>query len=255
MNSIKAAPLGLMTGLCLLLFALAGGTSRAGISAEAQGIYADLLKNYVNNGWVDYKGLQSKEAALDQYLDHLAGVDASKLPRPDRFAFYINAYNAWTIKLILSGYPGIKSIKDLGNLYKSPWKKKFVRLGGTITTLDHIEHDILRPRFKDPRVHFAINCAALSCPPLLSEPYQGNRIDPQLDGVARAFINNPKRNYMIKSKLYVSRIFKWFKEDFNEDIIGFIGKYAEGTLKKQLTAAREKINIKYLHYDWSLNGK
>jgi len=253
MKTIKTAPLFTVIGF-YLLFSLAGGMSWAETSTKLHGTYAGLLKNYVSSGWVDYKGFQTNEAVLDQYLDRLAEVDASTLSSPDRFAFYINAYNAWTIKLILSGYPGIKSIKDLGNLYKSPWKKKFVRIDGTITTLDYIEHDVLRPQFKDPRVHFAINCAALSCPPLLSEPYHGGRLDRQLDEAARAFINNPKRNYIKKSKLYVSKIFKWFKDDFNDDIIGFFNKYAEGDLKKELTAEK-KIKLKYLAYDWSLNGK
>ncbi len=218
-------------------------------------IYATLLEKHVKQGLVNYRGFKTDEARLDQYLKVLEKTDSSALPRNEQFAFYVNAYNAWTIKLILSGYPGIQSIKDLGSIIKSPWKKKICRIDGDVITLDDIEHSILRPRFKDPRVHFAINCAALSCPPLNSEPFRGSTLDRQLDTSAGAFINNPQRNYIKGSTLYVSKIFKWFAEDFNDDIVGFFLKYAEKELKKDLEAKGDQINIKYLHYDWSLNGK
>jgi len=120
---------------------------------------------------------------------------------------------------------------------------------------DDIEHNILRPRFKDPRVHFAINCAAKSCPPLRSEPYREDELDQQLDEMTRAFVNDLKSNRLEDHTLYVSSIFKWFTEDFNKDIVGFFLKYAKGDLKEQLEANREKIKVKYLDYDWSLNGK
>ncbi|MDX2497476.1 MAG: DUF547 domain-containing protein, partial [Desulfobacterales bacterium] len=109
------------------------------------------LEIYVQNGTVDYQGFKNEEAKLDQYLKVLEEIDTKKLSRDEQFAFYINAYNAWTIKLILTGYPGIKSIKDLGSIFKTPWEKRFARIDGDILTLDHIEHDILRPGFKDPR--------------------------------------------------------------------------------------------------------
>ena len=218
-------------------------------------LYTELLKEYVKDGVVNYQGFKNDEATLDQYLKVLEHVDTKKLSRNEQFAFYVNAYNTWTIKLILSGYPGVKSIKDLGSLLKSPWKAKICRIDGNLITLDDIEHNILRPRFKDPRVHFAINCAAKSCPPLRSEPYRGNILDQQLDEMVRAFINDPNRNYLEGPALYLSKIFDWFSEDFNEDVIGFFLKYATGDLKKQLVANREKVKITYLDYDWSLNGK
>ena len=218
-------------------------------------LYATLLEKYVKQGQVDYRGFKTDEAKLDQYLKVLEKTDSAKLAPNDQFAFYINAYNAWTIKLILNGYPGIKSIKDLGSFLKSPWKKKICRLDGDIITLDDIEHSILRPRFKDPRVHFAINCAAFSCPPLIAEPYRGSTLDRQLDDSAKNFINNPQSNFLKGDTLYVSKIFKWFAEDFNNDIIGFFSKYAEKELKKELEAKGDQIKINYLHYDWFLNGK
>ncbi len=223
-------------------------------TAVDNGLYGELLKKYVRIGKVDYAGFKTDEAKLDRYLNILEHVEPDKLSPDEQFAFYVNAYNAWTIKLILSGYPGVASIKDLGSLIKSPWKKKIVRIDGEIISLDHVEHEILRPRYKDPRVHFAINCAAKSCPPLRSEPFSGDILDKQLDDSTRSFINDQKSYRLEDNALYVSRIFKWFSEDFNDDIFGFFLKYATGDLKKVLDAKSDRISVKYLPYDWSLNG-
>jgi hypothetical protein len=223
-------------------------------SAVDNGLYGDLLKKYVIHGVVNYRGFKNEEDKLDRYLKILENTNSKTLSHDEQFAFYINAYNAWTIKLILSGYPGLKSIKDLGNIFRSPWKKKICRIDGGILTLDDIEHTILRPRFKDPRVHFAIVCASQSCPPLISEPYRGEVLNQQLDNSARAFINNPERNRLEGNILYVSSIFKWFAEDFNDDIIEFFRKYVPDDVKSKLERNRDRIKIKYLSYDWSLNG-
>jgi hypothetical protein len=218
------------------------------------GIYSGLLEKYVKNGHVNYRGFKSDEASLDQYLKVLESTDTKQLSPREAFAYYTNVYNAWTIKLILSGYPGIKSIKDLGSFFQTPWEKKIVRLDGKVLTLDDVEHNILRPRFKDPRVHFAINCAAFSCPPLRSEPYQGDKLDQQLDDATRMFINNPERNYIEGNTLYVSKIFKWFAEDFDHDVVSFISKFAEDNFKQNLEAKKNVLKVKYLPYDWTLNG-
>jgi hypothetical protein len=215
------------------------------------GLYGELLKKYVKNGVVNYQGFKNEETKLDRYLKVLERTDTNGLSRNDQFAFYVNAYNAWTIKLMLTDYPGIKSIKD----FWRPWKKKICRIDGDIITLDDIEHNILRPRFRDPRVHFAINCASKGCPPLRSEPYRGEGLDEQLDEMTRAFINDSKRNRLEGYTLYVSEIFDWFAGDFNKDVVGFFSKYAEWDLKKQLESKGQKIKVKYLDYDWSLNGK
>jgi hypothetical protein len=243
--------------LSILSFFLATGlvsTSWAALTVD-NSVYAVLLKKYVKNGMVDYQGFKNEESKLDQYLKVLEKTDSSKLSRNEQFAFYINAYNAWTIKLILSGYPGVKSIRELGSIFKSPWKKKLARIDGDVVTLDHIEHGILRPMFKDPRVHFAINCASKGCPRLRAEPYLGDVLDQQLDEMAKGFINDPSRNRLEGKTLYVSRIFKWFKEDFRNDIVGFFQEYAQGNLKKELDSSAEEIKVKYLAYNWSLNGK
>jgi hypothetical protein len=217
-------------------------------------IYAELLKKYVTHGKVDYRGFQSEEERLDQYLAILERIDPNSLLRREQFAFYINVYNAWTIKLILSRYPDIQSIKDIGGIFKSPWKQKIVHLNGEVFTLDDIEHHILRPLFKDPRIHFAINCASISCPVLRSEPYTGAKLDAQLQDATTRFINDPQRNRIEKNILVISKIFKWFPEDFNKDVVGFVSAYARGDFKTKIENNKDKIKIKYQAYDWSLNG-
>ena len=219
------------------------------------GIYGKLLKKHVTAGKVNYAGFKSDEAQLAHYLNQLQNVDARDLSRNEQFAFYVNAYNAWTIQLILSSYPGVKSIKDLGGLFQSPWKKKIVKLDGRVLTLDDLEHNILRPRFNDPRVHFAINCAAKSCPPLRPVPFRGDVLDRQLDDATHAFINDPASYRLEGHQLYVSRIFKWFAEDFEDGVLSFYLTYATGDLKHELESKRDKISVKYLAYDWSLNGE
>lgn len=218
-------------------------------------IFEELLMKYNQNGWVDYAGFKKDEVRLDAYLMQLANIDPVSLSDEEQFAFYINAYNAWTIKLILSAYPGITSIKSLGSLFKSPWKKKIVKLQQGVVSLDHIEHEILRPKFQDPRVHFAINCASKGCPSLWPEPFVGSKLQTQLDAAAEQFINNTRYNRLKGDTLYVSRIFKWFRQDFNDDIIGYIEKYASPELREKIGVRKPSLQVEYLDYDWSLNGE
>jgi hypothetical protein len=239
--------------LALTAILLAFATGAAGNTVDHT-LLGDLLAKHVRDGVVDYAGIKAEEKKLDQYLSVLENTDPDALGREEQFAFYINAYNAWTIKLILTGYPGVKSIKDLGSLFQSPWKKEIARINGRALTLDDIEHKILRPTFKDPRVHFAINCAAKSCPPLLPEPYRGETLDSQLNRVTRDFINTPGNHRLEGDTLWVNSIFKWFAEDFNDDPGGFYRKYAQGDLKRILEEKRDRLRVKFLDYDWSLNG-
>lgn len=217
-------------------------------------LFANLLSAHVKNGLVDYNGFKEDEAKLDRYLEEMAQVNPGQLNEADRMAFYINLYNAWTIKLVLSKYPGIQSIKDIGTIFQSPWKKKIVRLNNQVVTLDYIEHAILRPQFKDPRIHFAVNCASMSCPPLLSEPYTGESLEEQLNRATRDFINNPERNYVDNKTLYASRIFKWYADDFKDGIIPFFKSYANGGLKAKIEEHEKDLKVKFLGYDWSLNS-
>ena len=227
----------------------------SGARAEAvdYGTYAELLQAHVCDGVVDYAGFKADEARLDDYLARNGRVNPESLSREDRFAYYINAYNAWTIKLILTGYPGVKSIKDLGGLLQSPWKKPFVKIDERTLTLDEIEHSILRPQFKDARVHFAIVCASKGCPPLIAQPYRGAVLDEQLNRVTTAFLNRPGNYRLEGDRFEVSSIFKWFGEDFG-NLFDFYIRYAQGDLKQALQSGRDRIRIGYLDYDWSLNG-
>ncbi len=233
------------------------GPPAVGWAAERadDSLYGELLQKHVHDGRVDYAGFKAEEDKLDRYLQHLEHGRPEKLSRSEQLAFYINAYNAYTIKLVLTGYPDIKSIKDLGTLWKTPWKKEFVRLEGRTMTLDDIEHGIIRPRFQDPRIHFAVNCAAKSCPPLISEPYRGDTLDRQLDDAARAFVNNPERNYLKGNILYVSKIFDWYGGDFKDGIVSFFLRYASDGMKNKIQAIGDGIKVQYLSYDWTLNGK
>ena len=233
--------------LILPLPAVSGGVDNT--------IYRDLLERHVKDGRVSYDGFKQEEALLDQYLAILSATDPATLPRNHAFAFYINAYNAFTVKLILSRYPKINSIKEIGSFFSGPWSKKFIPLNGWTVSLDHIEHEVLRPRFKDPRVHFAINCAARSCPPLMGEPFEGETLDTQLDRQTRAFINNPKDTFVKDKKVFISKIFDWFDEDFNDNPLLFIRQYAGDRLTSDLETAGPEPKIKYLHYDWSLNRR
>ncbi|MHC1711544.1 MAG: DUF547 domain-containing protein [Solidesulfovibrio sp.] len=244
--------------LCKFLPLLCFFATTPGLAADPveDGLYASLLTEYVHEGVVDYTGLKLREGALEAVCDLLAGVDADRLPPLDRFAYFINVYNAWTLKLILEHFPGIGSIKDAGSVFRSPWKRKFVRLRGRTVSLDDIEQDILRPRFHDPRVHFAINCASKSCPPLASTPYRGETLDAALDAATRAFINNPREVFMKNGVLHVSRIFDWYADDFGGEsgVWDFLRRYAGPELARQMDAAASR-RLAYNDYDWSLNGR
>lgn len=245
----------LSTSTLLLMILFTATISSSADNSVDNTIYGKLLTKYVKDGEVDYQGLKSEEKLLDRYLKVLEDTDSRELSRNERFAFYVNAYNAWTIKLILTGYPEVKSIKDLGSLFKSPWKKEICKVDREVISLDDIEHRIIRPTFKDPRVHFAVNCASRGCPKLKSEPYTGATMDRDLDMAAEKFINDSQKNYLKGETLYISSLFKWFSEDFGNDIVGFVSRYASGKLKEELAARAGKIKIEYLDYDWLLNGK
>ncbi len=218
--------------------------------------YAALLAAHVHDGVVDYAGLKGREKELDAYLEALTRVDPASLNREERFAYYINVYNAWTLKLILEHYPGIGSIKEAGSLLRSPWKRTFVRLKSGTVSLDDVEHGLLRPQFRDPRVHFAVNCASVSCPPLASAPYEGAGLDAALDAAARRFINNPANTFVKDGTLHVSRIFDWYGDDFGgrQGVWAFVRRYADPELAGKMDAAKEQ-DLAYLPYDWSLNGR
>ena len=169
-------------------------------------------------------------------------------------AYWFNAYNAFTIKLIVDNYP-VKSIQDLQPTLKIPgistvWKKKFFEIGGEPSSLDEIEHGILRRQFNEPRIHFAINCASYSCPPLRNEAYEADKLDEQLNDQGRRFINNPKWNKIGPDSIDVSPIFNWFSEDFTKQgtLIDFLNRFSK-------TGINENAQVEYMEYNWSLNAQ
>ncbi len=210
-----------------------------------------LSKHVAADGKVSYKGFQTELLDLDQYLNLLSeNAPGSNWSEQQKLAYWINAYNAFTVKLILEHYP-ITSIKNItkGNLLtNSPWDLKFFKIGGVDFDLGTIEHEILRKQFKEPRIHFAINCASFSCPRLLNEAYTAEAVDQQLEDQTRFFINNEDKNLISAASSRVSKIFSWFASDFN---------MGEDNVKNLISRYHASFNpenkLEYLEYDWSLN--
>ena len=224
---------------------------------------------------VNYKGFAAERAEWTKTLDTFSAVTPAQFAtfnKEQQMSFLINAYNAFTIELILTKYPDVKSIKELGSTFSSPWKKTFFKLLGEERNLDWIEHDKLRPTgknivnggYQDPRIHVAIVCASIGCPALPPEAFTAAKLDAQLDvGMAR-FVQDKTRNRYEGGKLQVSSIFKWFKDDFEKGYKGFskvedvFAKYADAlsndaSVQAQIRA--KTVSISHLDYDWSLNDQ
>jgi hypothetical protein len=234
-----------------------------------------LLKRHVavaQNGGasrVNYAGLRGDEDALQTYLDTLSAVPQGEYrgwTREQQLAFLVNAYNAFTVKLVLTRYPDLKSIKDLGSFLKSPWKKEFFTLLGGERSLDDVEHRLIRApgAFDEPRIHFAVNCASVGCPMLRNEAYLAERLDAQLEDGVRRFLGDRSRNRYdpASGTLEVSRIFDWYKADFEKGNAGirsvpqFLARFADvladGAVAR--TAVRQgQAQVRFLDYDWTLN--
>ncbi|MEM9547620.1 MAG: DUF547 domain-containing protein [Bacteroidota bacterium] len=208
--------------------------------------FAKLLKTHVSpSGVVNYAALKGDEAQLDSYLKLLEGMPpATTWSSEQELAYWINAYNAYTLKLILDNYP-VKSITDLHG--GKPWDVKWINIDGKSLSLNNIENDIIRPKFNEPRIHFAVNCAAKSCPPLLNDAYVDSKLNAQLESQTKKFINNASFNTLSKNEIEVSKIFEWYKVDFG-DIASFVLRYANTTVKPGAV-------VKFKEYDWALNGK
>lgn len=203
-----------------------------------------LLKKHVSaTGKVNYKAIKTEKSKLEEYLKNLStNAPEESWSKAEQMAFWINAYNAFTIKLIVDSYP-IASITKLHA--GKPWDQKWIKIGSKTYSLNNIENDILRPQFKDARIHFAVNCAAKSCPPLLNAAWTAANLNANLDAQAKKFINNPAFNKLSEKKAEVSKIFEWYAADFGK-LIDFLNKYAT-------TKASAKAKVSYLEYDWGLN--
>lgn len=225
------------------------------------GAWTALLKSYCSLGGdgiarVDYAGLNREKPRLEAYLAALSATRVSALDRPEQLAFWVNHYNALTVKVILDHYP-VDSIRDIdispGFFSDGPWGKKLVQVEGESLSLDDMEHRILRPLWRDPRIHYAVNCASLGCPNLAAEAYSGETCERLLVEGARAYINHPRGARVEKGKLVVSSIYDWFEEDFGGSeagVIAHLRRYATAPLAEALLTIDE---IGDDAYDWRLN--
>jgi hypothetical protein len=220
------------------------------------------------NTTVDYPRLADLRPALDNYLASLSVVrreDFETWPKPDRLAFLINAYNGFTLQLILDHYP-LDSIKDIGTFWRSPWKQEFFTLLGDEMHLDHLEHHLIRDRsvYAEPRIHFAVNCASVGCPALRPEAYTGAMLEQQLQDQTHRFLADRSRNRLNNSRLSVSPIFKWYREDFENSWRGsnslrtFLARYSDALdldESDEQLLINGNIDMEFGEYDWTLNDK
>jgi len=222
----------------------------------------EVLKTHVVvkqfQSFVNYKKLKKKPETLEKYLRILSAVkqkEFNSFSKDQRLAFLINAYNAFTLKIIIDNYP-VKSIIDIGSLFKSTWKKKFFILLEKESHLDNIEHNLIRKNFNEPRIHFAVNCASIGCPSLLNAAFEARKLDTQLEASAKNFLSNEKKNYFKNKKLKISKIFKWYGEDFVKkfgSVEKFIAPYLSKNKREQKNIANKKYPLGWTDYDWKLN--
>ena len=238
----------LLTIFSFLIFA--GSTVAQKAPSHQQ--WDKLLRKHVNKtGLVNYKGFKNDKAELDSYLKLLSSSAPQKSwSKDDQKAYWINAYNAFTVALILKHYP-VKSIKDIaGSIYKinTPWDIKFITIGGQKYDLNNIEHKILRNQFDDPRIHFALVCASISCPRLRDEAFTGSGINAQLEDAGKEFLNDKSKNNIRADKADLSKYFSWYKGDFikNGSLVDYVNKYSS-------TKITSKTKIGSLDYNWGLN--
>lgn len=247
---------------------------------HSHGAFTTLLKKHVvvvdggKASKVNYAELKKEQPQLKTYLESLSKISEAEFngwTKPQKMAFLINAYNGYTLELILQNYP-LKSIKDIGGVFDNRWKRKFFKLFGQDSFLDKIEHETLRKpgAYSDVRVHYAVNCASIGCPALREEAFVAERLEKQLEEQAVRFLSDRSRNRYANGKLEVSMIFNWFKDDWTSGYTGFDGKTAAINSREdyfaryakvladspadQAAIAAGKTPISHLDYDWSLNG-
>ena len=245
-----------------------------GVNAEFDHTsWNELLKKHVvvladgQATQVNYEAMLKDRIAITLYLEELASISRGEFDAwssSEQLAFLINAYNAWTVELILSEYSDLRSIRQIGLLPFSAWRRKIVRLFDEQHSLDEVEHGMIRGWgiYNEPRIHFAVNCAAIGCPALRAEAYLGKSLDQQLEENTKLFLSDRTRNYYLDGQLYVSSIFDWYEEDFEQGWHG-INSVSEFLLNyvtelgldadSILFLEQERIRIEYLRYDWDLN--
>ncbi|WP_375447380.1 DUF547 domain-containing protein [uncultured Fibrella sp.] len=225
-------------------------------AAPSHAAFDKLLKEHVNaSGMVDYKGFIKDKADLKAYTDMLGkNAPSDSWSKDDQLAYWINAYNAFTIQLIMDNYP-VKSIKDIGSKIKipfvnTPWDVKFIKIGGETYDLNNIEHGIIRKKFSEPRIHFALVCAAKSCPRLRNEAFDGKRLNAQLEDQGVDFLNNPAKNSVTPKQASLSKILDWYGGDFQKMKQQSVKDVVNQFSKTKIT---DDTKISYQTYDWALN--
>jgi hypothetical protein len=217
---------------------------------------------------VNYANFKQQDTQLKAYLTSLSQISRTEFDswsKDKQLAFLINAYNAWTVEFIITKYPDLKSIKDLGSVFKSPWDKSFIPLLGKTVSLNDIEHGLIRGsgRYNDPRIHFAVNCASIGCPALREEAYTADKLEQQLTQQTERFLTDSSRNKFDGNSAKISSIFKWYKEDFEKGYGGakslqnFILLYANILKlddKQKLALKNNNIDVDFLDYNWNLNA-
>jgi hypothetical protein len=235
------------------------------VKSQSHALFTALLRQYVHEGGVNYKELRN-DARLERYIQQLVATNPDSLHAEDaKLAFWINAYNAYTLKAICDHYP-VESINDLhtgglilGSILKTTvWDEDFVVIGGKQMTLNQIEHSIVRPVFRDARAHFALVCASKSCPPLRSEAFEGQTLQAQLDDQGRAFLSSDFRNRLDSAKrvAYLSKIFSWYSSDFGKsdsELLLFIAKFLPSSIARDIRKNLAEWTIENLDFDWTLN--
>ncbi len=242
-----------LTCIVFLVFSL---SIQAQSKAPSHAIFDKLLKkNVTEDGKVNYNAFIKDSIEFNNYLNLLSKNPPNEKTwtKHEQMAYWINAYNAFTIKLICKYYP-IKSIKDIGSsiqipFINTPWDIKFITIGKEKMDLNNIEHGNLRKKFNDPRVHMALVCASKSCPILLNEAFTSSKLDEQFTKQSKAFLSDPFRNKISADKPELSMIFKWYGMDFNKggkSVTSFVNTYSNTKIKADA-------KISYLDYNWELN--
>jgi len=206
-----------------------------------------LSKHLSSNGDANYKAFKKDIEILKDYLFHLSIVTPNNdWSKNEKLAYWINLYNASTVELILNNYP-VSSITDINN--GKPWDLKFIKSGDKTYSLNQIENEIIRPRFNEPRIHMAVNCAAVSCPKLMNSAFTSDKLNSQLSKQAKEFVNNSEKNTLTSTSVHISKIFEWYKEDFNNgNVLSFIAKFSDIEFNSETV-------VFYQEYNWNLNEK